>query len=274
RRSKSDPHANGPQFISKLRPTTPVDQRFLIHEREGEVMLTKRPVVVAVKTLGAGGVLLFACLGAVLVVPAQQQKSDARPQPLTAADRLEIQELMNRYMFILDSCPDHNNGYDYADLYTEDGQFGVDRKGREALAAAAGRTPEGGCKVIRRRGTMNQIHMNVSPIIEAAPGGARGISYLMMIDGPTNEIYWNGWYQDVYARTPKGWRFKSRLHVGGTKAGVPSDLSSARALWEDQPTPAGSRTLVGKGKGGEQGSINIDPLKWLASGQPSVPAGN
>ena len=237
-------------------------------------MLTKRGIVVTWKTLGAGVVVLLACIGAFSIVRAQQQKGDARIPTLTAADRLEIQELLSRYMFILDSCPDHNNGYDYADLYTEDGQFGAARKGREALAAAAGRTPEGGCKPIRRRGAVNQIHMNVAPIIEPAPGGARGISYLMMIDGPTNEIYWNGWYQDVYAKTPKGWRFKSRNHLGGTRVGFPSDLSTARALWEDQPTPAGSRTLIGKGKPGSQEPISVDPLKWLASGQPSVPTGH
>ena len=237
-------------------------------------MLTNKGIVVTWKTLGAGAACLLACIGALTLVQAQQQKGEAKGSTLTVADRLEIMELLHRYMFILDSCPDHNNGYDYADLYTEDGQFGTTGKGREALAAAAGRTREGGCKAIRRRGTINQIHMNVAPIIEPAPGGARGISYLMMIDGPTNEIYWNGWYQDVYARTPKGWRFKSRLHVGGPGAGVPSELSSARMLWEDEPTPAGSRTLIGKGKKGAHQPISGDPLKWLASGQPSVPAGN
>ena len=89
----------------------------------------------------------------------------------------------------------------------------------------------------------------------------------MMIDGPTNEIYWNGRDQDVYARTPKGWRFKSRNHVGHTRVGVPSDLSSARALWEQEPTPAGSRSLVGKGALTEQAPLDIDPLKWLTSGR-------
>jgi hypothetical protein len=95
-----------------------------------------------------------------------------------------------------------------------------------------------------------------------------------MIDGPTNEIYWNGWYHDVYARTAKGWRFKSRRHVGGSRVGFPADLTATRALWEDEPTPAGSRTLLGRGSGGDQGSLSVDPLKWLASGQPSTWTGN
>ena len=39
-----------------------------------------------------------------------------------------------------------------------------------------------------------------------------------MIDGPANQIYWAGWYEDVYVKTPKGWRFKSRVHVAGTQS--------------------------------------------------------
>ena len=224
------------------------------------------------RTLAGAAAGALACYAAVTLVQAQQRNSG--PATFTAADRLEIHELLHRYMFVLDSCPDHGNGYEYADLYTPDGQFGRALKGRDALARAAGRTSDGDCSAIRKRGTLNQIHINVAPIIEPTPdGNARGISYLMMVDGPANEIYWNGWYQDVYARTPSGWRFKSRNHVGGTGAGVPADLSSARFLWEREPVADGSRSLIAKAKANlRTGSISGDPLKWLASGQPSVPA--
>ena len=43
---------------------------------------------------------------------------------LTALDYIEIQQLANRYAQAIDSCS--NNGYDYADLYTPDGE--LDRK--------------------------------------------------------------------------------------------------------------------------------------------------
>lgn len=222
------------------------------------------------ENLSRVAMIALAAFGAYALVDAQQRTSS--PQPFTAADRLEIQELLHRYMYVLDSCPDHGNGYEYADLYTEDGQFGRTTKGREALARAAGRTPDGDCSEFRKRGAMNQVHLNVLPIIEPTPdGNARGISYLLMMDGPAHEIYWNGWYQDVYARTPKGWRFKSRSHVGGTRAGVPADLSAARALWEREPTPAGSRSLLARAKPDGQPRLAEDPLKWLASGRPSVP---
>ena len=234
-------------------------------------MVTGRGIVVTWRTLGAAAVSALACYGAIALVQAQQRTS---APAFTAADRLEIHELRHRYMFVLDSCPDHGNGYEYADLYTPDGQFGRTLKGRDALARAAGRTSDGDCSAIRKRGALNQIHINVAPIIEPTPdGNARGISYLMMVDGPADEVYWNGWYQDVYARTPNGWRFKSRNHVGGVGAGVPGDLSAARFLWEREPTTEGSRSLIAKAKANVRtGSIGGDPLKWLTSGQPSVPA--
>ena len=84
---------------------------------------------------------------------------------LTAEDRLEIQELLHRYMFILDAGENHDNGYGYADLYTDDGTFGTRPPGREALAAAAGRMPDGSYSPVHTRGAQNQIHMNVGEII-------------------------------------------------------------------------------------------------------------
>jgi SnoaL-like domain len=192
-----------------------------------------------------------------------QDRSDNAPT-LTAEDRLEIQELLHRYMFILDSGENHNNGYDYADLYTEDGSFGDHAKGREALARAAGRTSDGGCSPAHRRGPQNQIHINVGEIIVPTPEGATGISYLLMIDGPANQIYWAGWYEDVYVKTPKGWRFKSRVHVGGTRAGIPANAAAMRREWQRQAqesfggAPAGDAASTSS-----QEPMARDPLNWV-----------
>ena len=228
--------------------------------------------------VGLGAVsLVIASLALVAALRAPAAGAAPREDAaLTAADRVEIQELLHRYMFVLDSCPDHANGQDYAGLYTEDGefhsqdvQFGMKVTGRRALAELAAGAPDG-CGPIRRRGPTNQIHLNLAPIIVAAPEGARGISYLLMIDGPGHEIYWNGWYQDVFSKTPDGWRFKSRLHVGGNAVGVPAPLAAARGLWEREPTAAGSRSLVGKSPDRPE-SLAGDPLNWLlgrASGGP------
>ena len=177
---------------------------------------------------------------------------------LTAEDRFEIQDLLHRYMFILDAGENHDNGYGYADLYTDDGTFGSRPPGREALASAAGRTPDGGYNAIHTRGAQNQIHMNVGEIIVPTAEGAKGISYLLMIDGPANQIYWAGWYEDVYVKTPKGWRFKSRVHVAGTKAGIPANAAAMRNEWHRQMLERVD--AAGDVKPDE---IARDPLKWL-----------
>lgn len=142
--------------------------------------------------------------------------------PLTAQDYAEIQQLLNRYAFALDTCS--NNGYDYADLYTPDGIFywgigGRKSVGREQLAEAAG----GGKQKCQKLKTANrenpiQTHMTVNAVIDASSEGAIGKSYLVYpgVQGITGDGTHNGYvggYQDVYVKTDKGWRFKRRIHV-------------------------------------------------------------
>ena len=231
-------------------------------------MLTKRTVTMNVKTL-IGGVAIALALLLAFAVGRAQQRSTSNTPTLTAADRLEIQELLARYMFVLDSCPDHNNGYDYADLYTEDGQFGANPKGREALAKAAGRTSDGTCAPQRLRGANNEIHLNVAPVIVPTPEGARGTSYLLMIGGPAKQIYWAGWYEDTYVKTPKGWRFKTRDHVAGARAGIPADAAAKRSALERvtneslaKNPPAAARGGEGQGSGPAATPPPHDPLNW------------
>jgi hypothetical protein len=151
------------------------------------------------------------------------QTPAARPAtPLTAQDYIDIQQLLNKYAFALDTCS--NNGYDYADLYTPDGVFywgigGRKSVGREQLAEAAG----GGKLGCQRQKTANrenpiQTHMTVNAVIEPSPEGAIGKSYLVYpgVQGISGDGTHNGHvggYQDVYVKTGKGWRFKKRIHV-------------------------------------------------------------
>lgn len=190
---------------------------------------------------------------AVTWVAAQQQRS-ATPT-LTAEDREEIRALLHRYMFYLDNCPGSNNGYDYADLYTEDGKFGATgTPGREALARAAGRRDDGSCAPQRHRGPRTQIHLNMGEIIEPSPEGARGTSYLMMIDGTGGQIYWDGWYEDIYVKTPKGWRFKQRVHVNNERAGIsPAALQHRREIAAATGTMEPHPTIP----------VSRDPVKWV-----------
>ena len=188
-----------------------------------------------------------------VAVPAQQTGGGAAK--LTADDREEIRALLHRYMFYLDNCPGSNNGYDYADLYTDDGKFGAGGTGgREALARASGRQADGSCAPQRHRGPLTQVHLNIGEIIEPSPEGARGTSYLLMIDGPGGQPYWDGWYEDIYVKTAKGWRFKQRTHVGAARAGIPP-----AALQKHREIAAATAT--------QQADPNIpisrDPVKWV-----------
>src|SRR5215831_9448051 len=82
-------------------------------------------------------ILVVGIVGVIASIRAATTKTPT----LTALDYLDIQQLVNRYAFAIDTCS--NNGYDYADLYTPDGVFywGVGARksvGREELAEAAG----------------------------------------------------------------------------------------------------------------------------------------
>ncbi len=159
-----------------------------------------------------------------VAVHARQQgtQSTAKPMTLTALDYAEIQQLAARYPFAIDACT--NSGYDYADLYTDDGEFSVSQewgvagtrktKGRDQLAAAAGGGP-GGCKDPKTMMGYGISHIAVNHVITPTPEGAVGKSYLLAIGvgGNPTTIERQGGYEDVYVKTAQGWRFKSRVHV-------------------------------------------------------------
>lgn len=141
---------------------------------------------------------------------------------LTPQDYIDIEQLNARYAFAIDHCT--NSGYDYADLYTEDGTFAVSEEwgqpgkvfatGREALAQAAGGGPEG-CRDPKTLLGYGINHVLVDQIIEPRPDGAYGRNKLiaMSIGGDPSKNEVQGGYEDHYVKTAKGWRIKSRVHV-------------------------------------------------------------
>jgi len=150
---------------------------------------------------------------------AQAPKAPAqKPMTLTAMDYIEIEQLIAKYSRALDTCT--NNGYDYADLYTPDGVFaptingkpGPRFEGRERLAEASG-GGRLGCKDV---GWIKQgiRHLYPNHVITPTPTGAVGVVDMLMIGlgGDPNKIQYDGYYDDVYVKTPQGWRFKSRAH--------------------------------------------------------------
>lgn len=140
------------------------------------------------------------------------------PAELTALDYFQIQQLVAKYARAIDTCS--NNGYDYADLFTPDGYFApsLDGKavakfqGREQLAEVSGGGAKG-CEDVPwiKEGVR---HIYVNHVITPTAEGAVGTVDMLMIglDGDPNRIEYDGYYEDVYARTPQGWRFKARIH--------------------------------------------------------------
>ena len=175
------------------------------------------------------------------IVQARQKaaSSSTKPMVLTAQDYIEIQQLAARYAYAIDKCT--NGGYDYADLYTPDGVFSIADEngvpgtprfeGRDRLAEAAG-GGKGGCidpKTVPDRYSMSHIVAN--HVITPTAEGATGKSYLLVVGfgdptaretarQPVRAYAWGG-YDDVYVKTARGWRFKSRVHVW---PGMPDSL--------------------------------------------------
>lgn len=174
--------------------------------------LTLKPLVAACATLLA----LTAATGS---PPAH---AAGAPMKLTALDYIEIEQLSARYAFAIENCTNH--GYDYADLYTDDGYFSVSpewgvvgkkfAEGREALAKVDGGTPEG-CKDPKTMMGYGITHVIVDLVITPTATGATGKSILLALgvgNSPTT-IERQGGYEDIYVKTPKGWRIKGRVHV-------------------------------------------------------------
>ena len=168
------------------------------------------------------GKVLLVILAVAAATVVTSMRAATKTPALTALDYIEIQQLVNRYAFAIDTCS--NNGYDYAELYTPDGVFywGVGSRksvGREQLAEAAG-GGKNGCKKLQTATAEQPLatHTTVNLIIESSPEGATGKSYLVYPgdsgthSDPTHSGHVGG-YQDVYVKTAQGWRFKSRLHV-------------------------------------------------------------
>jgi hypothetical protein len=103
---------------------------------------------------------------------------------LSALDRLEIQQLVARYAYALDTGG--RNGYEYADLFAPDGVFvGMNQgaagrlfRGRDTLASLA----RGG-----QRNPNFVSHFITNVVIEPTADGARGTQYAIIGEiGGTN----------------------------------------------------------------------------------------
>jgi hypothetical protein len=157
-----------------------------------------------------GAVLVLSVAMAFGIQAQLGERGSAKPGALTVEDYIEIQQLVARYPYALNSSA--NNGYGMADLFTPDaifcGRAVLYSQGREQLAALA----RG-----RRSGPAYTAHFSTNHIIEPSPEGATGKQYLVVLNigenGQPSSINQGGHYDDIYVRTPQGWRFKMRNYM-------------------------------------------------------------
>jgi hypothetical protein len=183
---------------------------------------------------------------------AQQRTPSARsPQALSPMDYIEIQQLVARYGYALDSGAPEGTGGDYAGLFTADGEFvgpGIpdNTQGREKLGSLARIQPGG------RRGPTYVSHFLMNHLIEPSPDGAKGTVYLLVINfgenGKASSLSMGGHYDDVYVRTADGWRFKRRQFERG-KVSLPppqGEIAPAAVMrpLSDQPKNQKGSTLT------------------------------
>jgi hypothetical protein len=124
---------------------------------------------------------------------------------LSGTDYAEINRLYAMYAHAYDSADPEL----YASLFTSDGEFvipGRTLKGHDDLAELAG-----GRGAVKERAKL--FHITTSVIINPTAEGATGSAYVMLVDlARTPVISGGGVYEDVFVRTPEGWRFKKRSY--------------------------------------------------------------
>jgi hypothetical protein len=168
------------------------------------------PKQTTLTTLALGAALL-------LVTAVRAQQKSGQSSTLTAMDYVQIQQLVARHDYALNTGA--GDGYAYADLFTADGEIVKPHaQGREQLAAFAR-------SHVKEPATANTRDFVANLVITPTPGGATGKAYMVafnIADGAKPSVVMNGGhYEDVYVKTPAGWRFKNRDFVAKKAGGGP-----------------------------------------------------
>ena len=181
-------------------------------------------------------------VGILTLVTVHAQQNAVRGT-LSAMDYIQINQLINRYAYAVDTGADQ--GGMYAGLFAPDGKFlqrgGVVHTGREALASVGYRNS---------RGPQSVFHYLMSQVIEPTPdGNARGKEELVQLtigdNGAPSTVFGGGHYDDIYERTKDGWRFKQRQFIpsqSGYDLAVPTtDVPEQRKI---STAPVTSTTMT------------------------------
>ena len=144
-------------------------------------------------------------------VSAKQGSGGSAPATLTGQDYEEIKALYARY----------NQGSDFRDAELFLSAFAEDavmtRGGRDIVGMAALRA-ERAERYAGETGDAGRRHYNGSILISPTADGAKSRAYYLLLDVATRPptMVASGYYEDVFTRTPDGWRIKHRtLHGDG-----------------------------------------------------------
>jgi SnoaL-like protein len=178
-----------------------------VYVKTAEGWRFKSRQVVRSKSGGSADPELMALLKRPMRIKSEPSDNVTAPAgSLSAWDYQRIEQLVASYGHALDSGFGRgDNGDAYAGLYTGDGIAFLNTKGYEALAALAREQP---------RGPNYVRHYITHHVIDPSPNGATGKAYLAVLDigehGKPSTVFLGGHYEDTYARTPDGWRIKTR----------------------------------------------------------------
>src|SRR5262245_38275940 len=145
---------------------------------------------------------LLAALFGLAVICMTSVHAQQNPAKLTTQDYNDIQQLYARYNLAIDT----GNGEAWAATFTPDGVFNNTNKGHDALVQFIKDLRE-------KRDGANRRHLNSNMVLTPTPDGANGSIYLLLLNVAVRPatIATTGIYEDVLVRTPRGWRFKSRI---------------------------------------------------------------
>ena len=173
-------------------------------------MTSGRPLTTAL------GIAILAML-ALTVLPAQQRETTTAARPsatsLTSLDYIEIQQLVRKSAWALDSGD--NYGYAYADLFTPDGAFVGTNQGTEGrtIRAATSWPPS---RAEEHAAHTVQSHFTMNHVVKASGDGATGRAYVVVVDvgvvGKPNQREPRWLLRRRVSETPQGWRFKRRTY--------------------------------------------------------------
>ena len=135
------------------------------------------------------------------IYTAYGSKTTSAAGSLTAQDYIDIEQNYNRYYHTID----RNDAQGWADTFTDDGEFNG-TKGRAALMAA------------RKGGPSQTRHMYSNLVITPTAEGATGSAYVFIVDPRETPLKINSYsrYDDTLVKTPKGWRFKTKIRSSDT----------------------------------------------------------